>query len=864
MQNLDVLTPNPTLDRIARIFIDDHMKKSMINYAMSVITDRALPDVRDGLKPVHRRILWAMKEMNMGPGKKKKSAGVVGEVLKKYHPHGDSSVYDAGVRMAQPWSLLHPLITGQGNFGSIDGDGPAAYRYTEMELSPIAMRLFDDVDKNSVDFAPNFDGEEIEPTVLPAAFPVILTNGTEGIAVGMATSIPPHNLREVGDAVSAYFDNPDITAQDIAKIMIAPDFPTGGIVHGLDGYVQALETGRGAVKVRATWHEEKIKSGKSLLVIDSIPYQQNKSKIVEAIAALINDKKLEDVVDLRDESNKKGIRVVVELKRDAECELVFNLLLSHKTGLEVSFSYNVMLLDDKKPIQMGVREIFRRWKNFRMENIRRATTYDLEREKAHLHLIDGQLKAIDILDEVISTIRVTPTIEECREKLKALVGIDDTQAESILSMQLRRLAGLQIEALKQDSITTKTKIIDLEDILANEPRQITIIREALARVIEKYGKDRVTQVEHTLSRLTRADLVEKEDVVVIMTKGGYVKRIPLSAMNRQNRGTRGKSWMNIGEDDTVEAVHAGNTHDYLLAMTDLGKVYGKKVYEVPESGSGTKGRHIKNIVEGIGENERIVKMMTVPDFSDDMFLVTVTERGQIKRTKLSEYEGAVRSGGLIAVNLDEGDPLAAVDVCKEHDHVLIAASNGKVIRFIIDENSLRSTGRNTGGNRGIRLKDEDRVVGTIILRGDGHPQKMIKEMVEQDDGTFLEEETRDTKTMDEGICLFTMGSRGVGKKTDVSNFKVQARAGKGTNSFNINMKTGPIVKSLAVSDDKDVVMVSQRGVTNRIAASDIRKSGRVTSGTKLMNIDKDDSVIEINTVIREPETEIMTEEQETA
>ena len=843
---------------IIEIPIKQHMEKSALDYAMSVIAARALPDVRDGLKPVHRRILWAMKEMGMTPDKQtKKSAGVVGEVLKLYHPHGDTSVYDAAVRMAQDWSLLHKLIQGQGNFGSIDGDGPAAYRYTEMKLAPIAMRFFDGIDKNAVDKVPNFDGQAEEPTVLPVAIPNILINGSEGIAVGMATSVPPHNMREVGTAMEAFFDNPNIDVRDISKIMIAPDFPTGGIVHGLDGYVQALETGKGRVMLRGTWRTElDKKSNKKLLIIDSIPYQQNKSKIHEAIGVLVNEKKIEGVSDVRDEtSNKLGLRLVVEMKKDGDPELVFNQLLGYKIGLEVSFNYNVNLLENGQPYQMGVLEIFKRWTAFRIENIRRATEFDLAKAKHHLHMLEGFMKAINIMDEVIATIRSSRDGDEARPRLMELVGIDEAQANAILAMTLRRLTGLEIEAIRKDHSETTEHVADLEDILAKESRQIAIVRDALRKTVDKFGQDRLTKVEHSLSRLNREDLIEKEDVVLITTANGYVKRVPISAMNRQNRGTRGKSWMNVGDDDTVEAVHAGSTHDYLLAITDSGQVHARKVYDVPEGASGTKGRHVRNVIPGIADGDKIVKMLTVAEFSDDQFLITVSEQGSVKRTRLSEYTGSTRERGVVALKIDEGDKLASVDVCTEHDHIIIVASNGKAIRFVIDENGLRPMGRASAGNRGIRITDKDKVVGMIVLRGNGKAQSTSIRKREQEDGTFTELEDLDTTEMDKDMYLFCMGERAIGKKTPVSEFGAQARGGKGVTCFNIVPKTGPLVKAMALTDDKDIVLISQKGISNRISVDDIRKSGRVTSGSKLMNLDDGDKIAEVSIVVREPEEE---------
>jgi DNA gyrase subunit A len=819
------------MNDVIEIPIKQHMEKSALDYAMSVIAARALPDVRDGLKPVHRRILWAMHEMGMTPEKQtKKSAGVVGEVLKLYHPHGDTSVYDAAVRMAQPWSLLHPLIIGQGNFGSVDGDGAAAYRYTEMKLAPIAMRFFDGIDKQAVDMVDNFDGQAEEPVVLPVAFPNILVNGSEGIAVGMSTSVPPHNLREVGAAVEAFLDKPTITPAELAKYLTAPDFPTGGVVHGLDGYVQALETGRGRVMLRGTWREETNKAKtKSLLIIDSIPYQQKKSKIHENIGTLVNEKKLEGISDVRDESSSKlGTRLVVELKKDVSAELVFNQLLGHKIGLEVSFNYNMMLLDGTQPVQMNILDIFRRWVAFRIENIQRATQFNLDKAKAHLHLLEGLIKAIGLLDKVIAIVRKSDDGNAAREALIKLVGIDDVQANAILAMTLRKLTGLELEAIRTDHKETVAYVADLEAILASDKRQIKMVREALRKAVEQFGVARQTAVEHSLSLLNREDLINKEDAVVITTANGYVKRVPTSAINQQNRGTRGKSWITAGEDDAVTGLHIGSTHDYLLAITSTGQIYSRKVYEIPESSAGTKGRHIRNIIPGIADNERIVKMLTVEDFDETCFLITVSEKGQVKRTKLSEYTGSSRESGVIALVLDSDDQLAAVDVCCNNDDVILVASNGKSIRFTMDDTQLRPMGRASMGNRGIRITDKDKVVGMVVIP---------------------------VGTDNANSFLFCMGEHAIGKKTPVEEFTPQARGGQGITCFNITPKTGSLVKAMGVSNDSDLVLISQKGVSNRIDVKGIRQSGRITSGVKLMNLDAGDRVAEVSLVVREPETE---------
>lgn len=817
-----------TLERVLPVDIDGHMETAFINYAMSVIQDRALPDVRDGLKPVHRRILYAMKEMGLTPEKTtQKSAGVVGEVLKNYHPHGDSSVYDAAVRMAQPWSLGHPLISGQGNFGSRDGDGAAAYRYTEMKLAKISTHFFDGIDKNTVDFRPNFDGRIQEPTILPAAFPNILVNGTEGIAVGMATSIPPHNLREVANAVFAYLDNRDITARDISAIMKGPDFPTGGIVHDLDGYQSALDTGRGAMKLRATWHEE---TGKrhTLLVIDSIPYQSNKATIVSRIADLVNDKKVEEVTDLRDESDAK-IRIVVELKKGASAELLFNQIISMGTGLEVSIGYNSMLLDGPEPRQMGVIEIISKWVAFRTNVIRKAAEYDLIEARHRLHILEGFMKAINVMDKVISTIRGSADGPTAKISLMDLLAVDEIQAQAILDMRLQKLTGLELTGIQNEHTKITANVADLEDFVASIARQEAVLRDDLAKIAQSFGHDRLTTVEHSLSRLSREDLVEREDVVVIITEKGYVKRIPTSAMDRQNRGTRGRSWMTTGDDDQIRSIQSGSTHDYLLAITHEGQVHAQKVYQIPEGAPGTKGRHVRNVIEGIAPDARIESMITVPDFSDDLFLVTITTDGSIKRTMLSEYAGATMKNGLIALRLEPGAELVAVDVCREDDEVVVVSSGGKAIRFIINATELRPMGRKAIGNRAIRMRDDERVVGMIVIPS----------------GTV--------SNADKARYLFCIGQRGAGKRTILSEFPTHHRGRGGVTSFVVSPKTGPLVKALGVQENQDLVLISQKAITNRFSVESVRSMGRAASGVKLMNLDEGDIVVEASAVIPEPQ-----------
>lgn len=839
------------------IDLDTRMRSDFLNYAMSVITDRALPDVRDGLKPVHRRILYAMREMGLVPEKPtQKSAGVVGEVLKNYHPHGDTSVYDAAVRMAQDWSLLHPLIQGQGNFGSREGDGPAAYRYTEMKLARIAMQLFADIDKETVDMRLNFDGRVHEPTILPAAFPNILVNGTDGIAVAMATYIPPHNLREVANAVFAYLDNPAISPRDIAKIMTGPDFPTGGIVHDIDGYVTALETGRGTMKLRATWHAEETKRH-TLLVIDSIPYQGNIATICERMGEIINPKDnttlIDDVTDFRNESSRT-IRIVVELRKNSQPELAFNKFLALRVGLETSIPYNAVVLDNNVPKQLGVVDIIAKWVAFRIHTIRRAGEYDLRKARERLHILEAFIKAINRLDEVIAFIRASADGPSAKTGLMSLLDIDEIQSQAILDMKLQKLTGLELNATKDEHTKIAGVVAHLEVFVTDEAQQVATLRADLEKIATTYGRDRQTEVQHSLSRLTREDLTERQDVVVIITKAGYVKRIPASEVTKQNRGTRGRSWMNVGDDDAVEAIHSGSTHDYLLAVTTSGKVHAKKVFQIDEGKPGTKGRHVSNVLEGMAADDRIVRMLTIPEFSEDLFIVTVSIHGQIKRTPLSDLSGSTRSTGMNLLSINDDDALAAVDVCREYDHILIVGSNGRCVRFIADHQQMRPMGRNAAGSRAIRLPDNERVVGMIVLHGDGTPQTTTTRTITEDDGSTSEIQDLDTTTMDADTYLLTVGAYGVGKKTRVSEFTAHARGTKGVTCFNINGKTGPLVRALRVSDDLDIIMVSGKGVTNRITTTDVRCTNRVASGSRLITLDKGDALAEISTVVRDVES----------
>ena len=840
--------------KIIEIPVKQHMEKSFLDYAMSVISDRAIPDVRDGLKPVHRRILFAMHQNgNTAEKAYVKSARIVGNVIGTLHPHGDVAVYDAAVRMAQSWSLLHPLIDPQGNFGSMDGDPPAAQRYTEMRMSKLSQTFFETIEKEVVNTRPNFDATIEEPTVLPALFPNILVNGTDGIAVGMATSLPTHNLGEVIDAFLAFVANPDITLAEIMQIMPAPDFPTGGIVHGLDGYAQALETGRGSVKLRGEWHEEQRRGGAARLVVTELPWRVNKARLVESIADLVRDKKIDDIVGLNDESAKKQVRIVVDLAKGASAEVVANQLFA-MTELETSINYNMTLLLGQQPSVMNVFDIFRNFLEFRIDVIKRAAEFDLKAALKKLHIYEGYLKALDALDETIKTIRASKDRESAREALIKLLDIDTNQAQAILELQLQRLTNMDMGAIRSERESLLVKCEDLRDIIARRERRLQITIDDATGIKSRYSEERRTTIAQELSTITREDLITKEDVIVLATSSGYVKRVPVSQINQQNRGTRGKRWMDVGDDDTIASLMSASSHDVLLAFSDTGQLHAARVYEIPESAAGTKGRHVKNVLDGL-EGE-VINLMAVNAFDDEHFLVTVSAAGNIKRTALSAYENATRKGGIRGVKIEEGDTIVGADIVREYDHVILVSSGGKAIRFEMNAGELRPMGRDSVGNRGMRIGNDEKIVGMIVLRGEGKPHPMMMVDVERDvDGKMkiVKEEVQDTRTLDYGRFLFVIGVRGVGKKTPVSEFSAQSRGGKGVLAFNINSRTGELVKALGVTADQDLVMTTKKGVTNRIRVDAIRTSGRATAGTSLIKPDDGDAVVAVSPVVRAEE-----------
>ena len=806
--------------------IKDIMEKSFIDYAMSVITSRALPDVRDGLKPVHRRILWAMHEAgNLHSRPFRKSARMVGDVIGKYHPHGDVSVYDAATRMTQPFSMNAVLIEGQGNFGSIDNDPPAAMRYTEMRLSKISGEFFDDLLKDTVAWRDNYDGSESEPEVLTAPFPNLLVNGTDGIAVGMATSIPPHNLRSVADAALALLANPEISDSEIAGILKAPDFPTGGIVHDLDGFLDAVTTGRGRVRLRAQWHVEERGKGLQAIVLDEIPFKVIKSDLVSKISELVRDKQLEGIVDIRDESNKEGVRVWIAVHKESDADVVIASLLT-KTDIEVSISYNCVVLDEGKPVTLGLRKMIERWIAFRDQTVLKRHQWERRKAQERLHILEGFMAALGMLDQTIAKIRAAADADQARQGLQDLLSIDEVQARAILELRLQRLTGMELEGIRGDHAKTLELVQELGAIIADPQRIRAILAEELRAFAIAYGNDRQTEIGHGLSTITRDDLIPREDVLIMMTRNGYIKRMPVSVMGRQNRGTRGKKALDLDANDYIMFLRQVHSHDDLLLFSESGKAYAIKAHRIPEAALGSRGRHIKNVVEGL--EQQVHAVVVLPE-TGGTSVVTVTHSGQVKRSAIAEYIGASRSGGIYGVGLDEGDRLCSAFVADDEDHIMLVSSDGNAIRFVASD--VRLMGRTAGGVRGMRLGQDQSVVGAFVIpKGD-----------------------------DSGLSLMCLGSRGVGKRTAIDLFGVQNRAGSGMLAVRLNQKTGSLVSAMAARDGDDVVLLASNGVSNRIRAEDMRLLGRATSGVVIMNIDEGHTLVSAATAVRD-ETSVDTDE----
>ena len=813
------MTAPNSRERILPRLIEEEMQQSFINYSMSVIVSRALPDVRDGLKPVHRRILYAMNELGLVPGRGyKKSATVVGDVLGKYHPHGDGSVYDALVRMVQDFSLRYPLIDGQGNFGSVDGDPAAAYRYTEARLTRIAMTMLEDIDKNTVDFQSNYDDRLQEPTVLPSKLPNLLVNGSSGIAVGMATNIPPHNLREVAKAVELLVDTPDATIADLRKVIKGPDFPTGGYIYGREGIKDAYETGRGRVVMRARAQiEEKESTGKSQIVITEIPYQVNKENLVRAIAELATEKKIEGISDVNDESDKDGMRVVVQLKRDAIPNVVLNQLYKHTT-MQSTFGVIMLALVNGAPKVMNLKELLERYIAHRHEIIVRRTQFDLEAAEAREHILEGLKIAVDNIDEVIKIIRGSETTEEADARLRKRFKLSEKQTDAILNMRLAKLTGLEIEKLEAELAEVRATIAELKSILASKERRSAILKEETAEVAERFGDARRTEILSDQGEFTVEDLIAEEDMVITISHTGYIKRIPVSAYRRQRRGGRGLTGADLKADDWVEHLFIASTHDYLMFFTNQGQVYWLKVHEIPQASRAARGKPVVNCI-AVRPNEHIAALVPVREFSDEKSLIFATRKGTVKKTKLSEYSH-VRSNGIRALNIEDGDELMDVQVCDASCDIVLATREGMSIRF--HQSDVREMGRATTGVKGIELAKDDCLIGMVVIRREA--------------------------------TLLVVSEKGYGKRSELTEYRVQKRGGKGIITFKVTDKTGCIVALKEVIPDDELMMITHNGVIIRVPVDGIRVIGRNTQGVRVMNLDDGDRLQGVARVVKEDES----------
>jgi DNA gyrase subunit A len=807
-------------ERILPRLIDEEVKESFINYSMSVIVSRALPDVRDGLKPVHRRVLYAMNELGLLPGRPfKKSATVVGDVLGKYHPHGDSSVYDALVRMVQTFSLRYPLVDGQGNFGSMDGDNAAAYRYTEARLTRMSVEMLEDIDKNTVDFAPNFDDRLEEPRVLPSGVPNLLVNGSSGIAVGMATNIPPHNLREVVTAVIAMIDNPEIEGAALRALVRGPDFPTGGYIYGRAGIADYQDTGRGRIVMRAkAVIEEKESTGRSQIVVTEVPYQVNKAKLVIDIAELVRDQKLTGISALRDESDRDGIRVVVELKRDAIPRVVLNQLYKH-TAMQSTFGVIMLaLVPDANtrqlvPKVLTLRQCLGHYIEHRHEVIVRRTQFDLDKALEREHILEGLKIAVDNIDEVIRMIRAADDTPTASLQLQARFGLSERQAEAILNMRLAKLTGLERDKLEEELAEVRAFILEMRGILESRPRRMEIMKGELLKLMETYGDERRTEIVSDDGEFSIEDLIAEEEMVVTISHNGYIKRTPLSLYNRQGRGGRGKSSADLKENDFIERFYVASTHTYMLIFTDDGRCFWLKVHELPQAGRNTRGKPIVNLIN-VTPDTRIRAIVLTREFSDTEFLLFCTRKGTVKKTALSQYSNP-RSNGIKAIKVEEGDELMDVQVTSGSNDVVLATRHGLSVRF--HESDVREMGRDTTGVKGIELRPEDQLVGMVVIKREA--------------------------------TLLVVTEKGLGKCSEVSEYRVQKRGGKGILTLNRTAKTGDVVALMEVVPEDELMLMTRQGVAIRSRVSEIRVTGRAAQGVKLVALDDHDVVQAVARVI---------------
>jgi DNA gyrase subunit A len=813
-------------ERILPRLIDDEIKESFINYSMSVIVSRALPDVRDGLKPVHRRVLYAMNELGLVPGRPyKKSATVVGDVLGKYHPHGDQSVYDALVRMVQDFSLRYPLIDGQGNFGSVEGDPAAAYRYTESRLTPVAVEMLADIDKNTVDFVPNFDDRLQEPSVLPSGIPNLVVNGSSGIAVGMATNIPPHNMREVVAAILMLIDNPDASVADIRKHIKGPDFPTAGFIYGKQGIKDYQETGRGRIVMRArAVIEEKERSGKAQIVITEIPYQVNSAKLLEDIANLVRDKKLDGISDLRNESDRDGLRIVIELKRDAIPKVVLNQLYKH-TAMQSTFGVIMLaLVPDATtgrlvPKVMPLKEVLEHYIQHRHNVIVRRAQHELDKAQEREHILEGLKIAVDNIDEVIKVIKKAEDPAAASAQLQKRFKLSELQAEAILNMRLAKLTGLEIEKLEAELKEVRGQIKELKELLASKPRRMKLMKEELSDIAKKYGDERRSEITSDEGEFTVEDLIAEEDMVVTISHSGYIKRTSVSTYKRQRRGGKGLNGQNLKDEDFVEHLFIASTHDYILFFTDDGRCFWLKVHEIPQLGRATKGKPVVNLIN-VSAETKVSALVPVREFTADQFLLFATKNGTVKKTALSEYSNP-RSTGIKAIKIEEGDELIDVQITSGTNDIVLATRHGLSIRF--HEQDVRDMGRDTTGVKGIELGEGDLVIGMVVIKRDAN--------------------------------LLVVTERGMGKCSPIDDYRAQKRGGKGIITVHHTDKTGDAVSIKEVLPDDELMLITKGGMVIRMPVKGIRVSGRNTQGVRLVNLDETDKVIDVARVVPDDEGE---------
>lgn len=813
------------LSKVIPINIEDEMKTAYIDYSMSVIVSRALPDVRDGFKPVHRRVLYGMQDLGLYSNRSyKKSARIVGEVLGKYHPHGDSSVYDTMVRMAQDWSLRYPLVDGQGNFGSIDGDSPAAMRYTEAKLKKIAEEMLNDIDKETVDFQLNFDDTLEEPTVLPARIPNLLINGASGIAVGMATNILPHNLSEVIDGTIAYIDNNDITIDELITHIKAPDFPTGGIIYGYSGVKEGFETGRGKVKVRAKANIEEDKNGRMQIIVTEIPYQVNKAAMIEKTAALVNEKKLEGISDIRDESDKDGYRIVYELRRDANPNVVLNNLFK-LTQLQTSYGINNIALVKGRPVMLNLKDMIRHFVEFRHEVVIRRTQYDLREAEKRAHILEGLIIAINNVDEVIALIKASKDVDTAKVALIERFELSEIQAKAILEMRLQRLTGLEIDKLKQEYEEVMQLITRLKEILADENVRMNIIKDELFEIKEKYGDARRSVIEMHGEDISMEDIISDDEMVVTISHLGYIKRTPLEEFRVQGRGGRGSVGGKTREEDFIEHMFVASAHNYLLLFTNSGKCFWLRVYEIPEATKTSKGRAIQNLLS-IPQEDKIkafIKVTNLKDeeFLDNNFIVMASKMGTLKKTSLRDYSRP-RANGINAITIKENDELLAAQLTDGNSEIILASSSGYAVRF--DESQIRPMGRTASGVRGMKLRNEnDEVVGMICAtKGDENPRDIL-----------------------------VVSAKGYGKRSELEEYRITNRGGKGVKTISITEKTGKLIDIKGVTDSDELMIINRSGITIRTSLDEVRVMGRATQGVRLIKLNGDDEIASVARVEKE-------------